>query len=306
MCLLLLCGLPAAGKTTLARALAQHTEQQGASCGVRVLHVCFDDFQQAGGRFHPVGWKVPVHCRTVNIAIALSNVQLCRARCHSNALIVYPRVDLHGRTGWPATRMGGSGSSFVRSRCRGSSIPRGSRRRRCVHSVQQRSARPAAGCQQFTAAGDRRRQHAPAQHAPPGRISSFRNHPMSRSERTSPRWQCALRCLSVSIIGLQIVPPDGMLNEWPLSCLQARRLAAQHGAAFQILYLYVMPEDAMRRNAARPPPDCLPQDVMWRMCQVRQHPEMLDLGVAPHQMWCSDCPAQPLPSRTALKVSKER
>lgn len=57
-CLLLLCGLPAVGKTTLARALAQHAQQQGYRCGVRVLHVCFDDFQQAGGRFHPESWKV--------------------------------------------------------------------------------------------------------------------------------------------------------------------------------------------------------------------------------------------------------
>jgi predicted ATPase len=57
-CLLLLCGLPAAGKTTLARALAQRAHMDGASCGVRVAHVCFDDYQQAGGGFEPAAWKV--------------------------------------------------------------------------------------------------------------------------------------------------------------------------------------------------------------------------------------------------------
>jgi GTPase SAR1 family protein len=57
-CLLLLCGLPAAGKTTLARAVAQHAQREGATCGVRVAHVCFDDYQQAGGGFEPAAWKV--------------------------------------------------------------------------------------------------------------------------------------------------------------------------------------------------------------------------------------------------------
>ena len=57
-CLLLLCGLPAAGKTTLARALARHAEQESAGCGVRVVHICFDEYQQAGGSFEPARWKV--------------------------------------------------------------------------------------------------------------------------------------------------------------------------------------------------------------------------------------------------------
>lgn len=57
-CLLLLCGLPAAGKTALARAMTQHVQLQAASCGVRVTHVCFDDYQQAGGSFEPAAWKV--------------------------------------------------------------------------------------------------------------------------------------------------------------------------------------------------------------------------------------------------------
>ena len=57
-CLLLLCGLPAAGKTTLARAMAQHAHTEGGGCGMRVTHVCFDDYQPAGSTFEPAAWKV--------------------------------------------------------------------------------------------------------------------------------------------------------------------------------------------------------------------------------------------------------
>ena len=56
-CLLLLCGLPAAGKTTLAQAMAQHAMHEAPS-SLRVAHVCFDDYQQAGSTFEPAAWKV--------------------------------------------------------------------------------------------------------------------------------------------------------------------------------------------------------------------------------------------------------
>jgi len=55
--LVVLCGLPASGKSTLAKALARHAE----SSGVRAVCVHFDDWerarQDADGGFDPVAWK---------------------------------------------------------------------------------------------------------------------------------------------------------------------------------------------------------------------------------------------------------
>lgn len=55
--LVVLCGLPASGKSTLAKALAHHAE----SSGVRAVCVHFDDWerarQDADGGFDPVAWK---------------------------------------------------------------------------------------------------------------------------------------------------------------------------------------------------------------------------------------------------------
>ena len=47
-CLLTTCGLPGAGKSTLVRALAAFLAEDGpgASFGVRVSHVCFDDIER--------------------------------------------------------------------------------------------------------------------------------------------------------------------------------------------------------------------------------------------------------------------
>ncbi len=40
-CLVLLCGLPGAGKTTFAKKFAEHLKRQENSCSV--VHVCYDD-----------------------------------------------------------------------------------------------------------------------------------------------------------------------------------------------------------------------------------------------------------------------
>lgn len=52
--------------------------------------------------------------------------------------------------------------------------------------------------------------------------------------------------------------------------IQARLLAAEHSAAFQILYLRCPPGTAMRLNAARAPLARVPPDAIRRMCQVWQ------------------------------------
>ena len=42
---LCLCGLPGAGKSTLARALQRHAEELAEADETKVWHVCFDDYE---------------------------------------------------------------------------------------------------------------------------------------------------------------------------------------------------------------------------------------------------------------------
>ncbi|KAF5827903.1 seryl-tRNA kinase [Dunaliella salina] len=71
-CLLCLVGLPASGKTSLARSLASTCTQSGLGQPVAVHHICFDDFEREAlspqdpsgndNSFSPEAWQASRHC----------------------------------------------------------------------------------------------------------------------------------------------------------------------------------------------------------------------------------------------------